>query len=262
MGVFLRRNRQTGRRLGRRVDGELERRFLFLDLIQPVAELDADGGVSSLYVYGSRAHVPDYMVRAGSTYRLVTDHLGSVRLVVDTATGTVVQRIDYDAFGRVELDTAPGFQPFGFAGGLYDPDTGLVRFGARDYDPKTGRWTAPDPLLFAAGDPNLYVYAGNDPVNRIVPTGRKAQNQRSGSKTAEQVADLLGNFLPTGPSFPDIPIPKPIDVPGLPDSIPNPLNMMSPWDLAQQAVIETMEIWDLVNETLSEFSDRFTNPCR
>ncbi len=41
---------------------------------------------------------------------------------------------------RILLDTNPGFQPFGFAGGLYDPQTGLVRFGARDYDPEAGRW--------------------------------------------------------------------------------------------------------------------------
>ena len=57
--------------------------------------------------------------------------------------------------------------PFGFAGGLYDPDTGLVRFGARDYDAETGRWTARDPLLFHSGSTNLYAYAGNDPVNRV-----------------------------------------------------------------------------------------------
>jgi RHS repeat-associated protein len=45
----------------------------------------------------------------------------------------------------VTADSNPGFQPFGFAGGLYDPDTGLVRFGARDYDAAAGRWTANDP---------------------------------------------------------------------------------------------------------------------
>ena len=40
--------------------------------------------------------------------------------------------MDYDEFGRVVL-TNPGFQPFGFAGGLYDEHTELTRFGARDY---------------------------------------------------------------------------------------------------------------------------------
>jgi RHS repeat-associated protein len=54
------------------------------------------------------------------------------------------------------VDSNPGFQPFGFAGGLYDRDTGLVRFGARDYDAETGRWTARDPILFAGGQGNLY----------------------------------------------------------------------------------------------------------
>lgn len=49
-----------------------------------------------------------------------------------------------DPFGRVLADTNPGFQPFGFAGGLYDWDTKLVRFGARDYDSGIGRWVAKD----------------------------------------------------------------------------------------------------------------------
>ena len=36
-------------------------------------------------------------------------------------------------------------QVCGFAGGIYDSDTGPVRFGARDYDAYTGRWNAKDP---------------------------------------------------------------------------------------------------------------------
>jgi RHS repeat-associated protein len=74
--------------------------------------------------------------------------------------------MDYDEFGRVLLDTNPGFQPFGFAGGLYDPDTGLIRFGARDYDAEVGRWTAKDPLLFDGGDTNPYA-RGTGPVEFI-----------------------------------------------------------------------------------------------
>ena len=69
------------------------------------------------------------------------------------------------------MDTNPGFQPFGFAGGLYDPDTKLVRFGARDYDAQTGRWTTKDPIWFAGGQANLYAYVHSDPLNRTDASG-------------------------------------------------------------------------------------------
>jgi RHS repeat-associated protein len=74
-------------------------------------------------------------------------------------------------WGKVIQDSNPGFQPFGFAGGLYDRDTQLVRFGARDYDAETGRWTAKDPIGFGGGDTNLYGYVVNDPVNWVDPLG-------------------------------------------------------------------------------------------
>ncbi|WP_438031826.1 RHS repeat domain-containing protein [Sorangium sp. So ce204] len=163
-----------GRRVGKKVDGTLVKGLLYEGTLRPVAELDGTGAVVARFIYGERVNVPDVMIRGGVTYRLLTDALGSVRLVIDAATGTVAQRMDYDEFGRVVLDTSPGFTPFGFAGGLYDPDTGLVRFGARDYDPEVGRWTSKDPLLFDGGDTNLYAYALGDPVNRTDPTGRSA----------------------------------------------------------------------------------------
>jgi len=74
------------------------------------------------------------MVKVGVTYRIISDHRGSVRLVVNASTGQVVQRMDDDEWGCVLQDTNPGFQSFGCARGLYDSDKGLVRFGARDYD--------------------------------------------------------------------------------------------------------------------------------
>jgi RHS repeat-associated protein len=160
------------RRIGKKVDGVLERAWLYQDQLNPVAELDGAGAVVARFVYGSRPHVPDSMVKGGVTYRILSDHLGSVRLVVDAATGAIAQRIDYDEWGRaIYVTGAADFQPFGFAGGLHDPDTGLVRFGARDYDPEVGRWTAKDPIGFVGGDFNLFGYVLRDPVNLRDPTG-------------------------------------------------------------------------------------------
>lgn len=161
------------RRIGKKVNGTSVQAFLYQSRLQPIAELDGNNTVISTFVYGSRPNVPDYIVKGGATYRIIADQLGSPRLVVDTATGAIAQQLDYDEFGKVRLDTNPGFQPFGFAGGLYDRDTQLVRFGARDYDPDAGRWTSKDTSGLAGGI-NLYGYAYNDPVNWIDATGNNA----------------------------------------------------------------------------------------
>jgi RHS repeat-associated protein len=176
----------ANRRVGKRVDGELVKGWLYAGQLTPVAELDGAGSVVSRFVYGTGGNVPDYMVRAGVEYRIISDSLGSVRLVVNAADGSIAQRLDYDPFGRVTLDTSPGFQPFGFAGGLYDYQTGLVRFGARDYDAATGRWTSRDPLGLAGGDTNLYGYVLADPTNAIDPTGLESWL----SKHSRQIATI------------------------------------------------------------------------
>jgi|GEM_PF-2102815 len=159
------------RRIRRAITGGATKAFLYLDARRVVAELDGSNNLVSRFVYADRAEVPAYMVKGGQTYRIIADHLGSVRVVVNAASGTVAQQIDYDPFGQVLNDTNPGFQPFGFAGGLYDPETKLVRFGQRDYDPEAGRWTNKDPIFFDGGDTNLYAYVNNDPVNTTDPSG-------------------------------------------------------------------------------------------
>jgi RHS repeat-associated protein len=175
----------THRRIGKKVNGSLTKAFLYQNTLptvsatappfpsgtQVVAEFDATGALVSRFLYGSKPHVPDAVLRSGKTYRLFSDERGSVRLVIDAASGAVAQRIDYDAWGNVMSDTSPGFQPFGFGGGLYDPDTGLVRFGARDYDAGKGRWLEKDPDWFVDSS-NRYLYTLNDPVNQIDPNGR------------------------------------------------------------------------------------------
>jgi uncharacterized protein YcbK (DUF882 family) len=51
-----------------------------------------------------------------------------------------------------------------------------VRFGARDYDPETGRWAAKDPIFFDGTTANLYEYAASDPLNWVDPSGLEVLN--------------------------------------------------------------------------------------
>jgi RHS repeat-associated protein len=167
------------RRVGKKVDGVLVQGFLYQDQLNPVAELDSAGNVVSQFVYGTRGNVPDYLIRNDTTHRIVADHLGSVRLVVNVTDRTVVQRVVYDEFGREDEfgheldDTNPGFQPFGYAGGLLDGQTRLTRFGVRDYDSEGGRWTTRDPFNVRKG-PNGYSYVAANPINLIDPVGKSA----------------------------------------------------------------------------------------
>jgi len=149
------------RRIAKLVDGELTQGFLYQGSQNPIAELDTSGNVRTRFVYGSKTNVPDYLIKEDKIYRILSDPLGSPRLVVDIHDGTVVQRLDYDVFGKVTQDTQPGFQPFGFAGGLYDADTGLVRFGVREYDAETGRWTTLEP------NARVSAYALNNPIEQL-----------------------------------------------------------------------------------------------
>ncbi len=159
------------RRIGRKENGNWTHKWIYQDGLNPIAELDANDQIRKAFIYADKGHVPAYMItykEDGSEdkqYRIISDLLGSVRLVYDLTTETEVQRIDYDVWGNITNNTHPDLQPFGFAGGLYDQQTKLTRFGARDYDAETGRWTAKDPIGFEGGDYNLYGYVANDPVN-------------------------------------------------------------------------------------------------
>jgi RHS repeat-associated protein len=182
--------------------------------------VDSNGALSKRFVYTSEGTSPEYLVTYTSgtitgTYRIISDHLGSPRLVINTdpsKADDVLLEARYSAFGiATSVRGSLGAIPFGFAGGLYDADTGLVHFGARDYDPRLGRWTSKDPILLGGGQTNLYVYVGNDPVNRRDPSGLadqefcshmasneaqscmdKCSSKESNKGTCDKVADFFG----------------------------------------------------------------------
>jgi len=118
--------------------------------------------------------MPISMTQNGNKYYLHYDQVGTLKAVSDGSLN-VIKEISYDTYGNILSETNQALKiPFGFAGGLYDSDTKLTRFGYRDYDAYTGKWTAKDPIDFGGGDSNLYGYVLGDPVNFVDPDGRIA----------------------------------------------------------------------------------------
>jgi len=134
--------------------------------------------------------VPSAEASAGdeTTYYFLTDHLGSVDAVLDEQ-GNVVERRDYLPYGQErfvhEELNAPDTEQ-GYTGKELDDETGLNYYGARYYDPVTGRFITMDPLLlnldkmsqaqrnaFLSNPQNLnmYSYVQNNPVRYTDPTG-------------------------------------------------------------------------------------------
>ncbi|WP_049722419.1 carbohydrate-binding protein [Gilvimarinus polysaccharolyticus] len=167
------RHNALGNRVAKLVDGVLVEKYLWQDLTTLLATYDGQGNLKQRFEH-TLGHTPTSFTQGGQRYFIQTDHLGSPRVVTDNS-GAVIKSIGYDSYGVVIEDSNPAFKiPFGFAGGLYDADTGLVRFGFRDYDPDIGRWTARDPIGFGGGDTNLYGYVSNNPIQFVDLNGLQA----------------------------------------------------------------------------------------
>jgi RHS repeat-associated protein len=185
-----------GLRNAKYVNGRLTERFLWHDRSHLAAwsHVDMAGGQWWQVAYaqdGRPVGLVSQNQGQGQALEILlhADQIGSVRMV-EFPTEGMVKEILYDAFGNVVKDGNPYLRsPLGFAGGLHDWDTGLVRFGWRDYDPDTGRFTAQDPIGAAGGDPDWYGYCLDDPVN-----GRDPEGLFVFSKTGLGGLPLLGVF--------------------------------------------------------------------
>src|SRR5450432_1396734 len=106
------------------------------------------------------------------------DGLGSVVGLTDS-TGALVgnETYQYDPYGQLIVQphtAALRTNAWRYASGYYDVSTGLYKFGIRYYDAATGRWTQRDPVggsLTEMNKVNPYVYANDDPVNIVDPSG-------------------------------------------------------------------------------------------
>ena len=145
----------------------------------------------------------------------LTDQQGSPRDIVNSAS-VLVDHIIYSAFGQTVYESSPSVHHLeGFAGGLPDPVTGEIHFGARNLNAVDAVWSSEDPTGFLAGDTNLSRYTGNSPTNYTDPTGlakrtsvghhyanvaRVERLHRAGKITDEAYHLAMGFY--TGPTSP------------------------------------------------------------
>lgn len=152
---------------------------------------------------GSRLHV---LLTLG-------DHLGSTSLVIDKATGELVERRSYQAYGSVESDYRPdrwkGFrEDYGFTGKEEDIEVGLQYFGKRFLNPYLGRFVTPDPLAvhLLRADLNLYAYVSGQTLRATDPLGLAPEGGAPSVSGAPQPSPELGSRGngPVANSAPDV----------------------------------------------------------
>ncbi|MEZ5360251.1 MAG: RHS repeat-associated core domain-containing protein [Candidatus Zixiibacteriota bacterium] len=150
----------------------IDEEFYLYDGKVLLAVFDKNDNVTHAYVNGPTGKVAVYKDNADSLrYYFLKDQIGNTRVVVDD-TGTVVQYLDYHPFGHISKAWSSFNEKFKFTGkerdalGAFDYDY----FGARYYEPGTGRFTTIDNYgQFADG----YNYCGNNPISSIDPDGNR-----------------------------------------------------------------------------------------
>jgi RHS repeat-associated protein len=131
---------------------------------------DGQGTQKQRYLYGT---VVDQVLAEESAVGVrwfLANEQGTIKDVVDN-TGTVIDHITYDSFGRIVGQTSAVDLRFAYTGREWDGETGQYYYRARYYDPTVGRFINEDPLGFGAGDTNIYRYVGNSSTNAIDPSG-------------------------------------------------------------------------------------------
>ena len=109
--------------------------------------------------------VPTAKLVNGKAYSIISDHLGTPILAIDSE-GNEVWNRQLDIYGRVKReikasslgDDVRPFIPFLYQGQYYDFETNLAYNRFRYYSPEAGAYISQDPIRLAGGNPTLYGY--------------------------------------------------------------------------------------------------------
>jgi len=191
---------QNGQRTEKRVNGRVVAAYRWLDPLWLSEFHDGHQWWRLAYLpENGQGRTPVGLTNGQDSYFLFCDQLGTP-LALATIDGHVVQAMQYDSFGNLLAQQGNVVRlPLGFAGGLFDPDTGLTRFVWRDYDADTGRFTALDPMGKKGGDSDWYGYCVDDPVNRVDVWGLESEDNKPyfcNWAKCDENGTLQGDYMP------------------------------------------------------------------
>ncbi len=137
---------------------------------QLIGESTPQGTFIKEYLYMGKIRMAMADPEKGATYFYLNDHLGTPEIMTD-ANGEIVWMAAYKPFGEANVHpNSTVVNNLRFPGQYYDQETDLHYNYHRYYDPTTGRYLTPDPIGLEGGI-NLFVYASDNPVNRVDPKG-------------------------------------------------------------------------------------------
>ncbi len=111
----------------------------------------------------------------GQVFYTVPNQQGTNTIQISASNTATVNRRSFTPYGQDRTAPSAWMGNKGYVGGQQDETTGLTNLGAREYDPSTGKFLSPDPLI-VQGDPqqwNAYSYADDSPVTKSDPTGTR-----------------------------------------------------------------------------------------
>ncbi|MBI1928691.1 hypothetical protein HYR99_31160 [Candidatus Poribacteria bacterium] len=176
-----------GRRIEKNVDGVVTR-YVY-DNEDILLEFDESNALMARYTHGPGIDEPLMMERGGQRFFYHADGLGSITDLTDSA-GAVARAYVYDAFGQIvqQVGTLPN--PYTYTGRELDAESGLYYYRARYYDARVGRFLPEDPIKIVGGL-NLYLYASDNPINVLDPTGLAPRNPRLEDFLINQAKKIL-----------------------------------------------------------------------
>lgn len=144
------------------------------DGLNEIGSYDEKGAIKQLRVLGEGlgAEIGSAIALElnNKIYIPIHDHRGSICALIDAETHDVVEEMYYSAFGEEQHFFYHNLSPWRFSSKRLDPESKLIFFGKRYYDPSTSQWITLDPLRTIEGS-SPYCYASNNPLSRIDPYG-------------------------------------------------------------------------------------------